>query len=115
MTARSRHILHRHVYNAKGANYVCHIDGYDKIKPYGFAIHGVIDGYSRKILWFKVFARNNNPKMIGKLYLNYASQSKITPRLVRSDRGSENVVIAGFQRYFLRSTDLDNSSFRFGS
>ena len=70
VTARSRHILHRRVYNARGANYVCHIDGYDKFKPYGFAIHGAIDGYSRKILWLKVLARNNTPKMIGKLYLN---------------------------------------------
>ena len=24
--------------------------GYDKLKPYGFPIHGAIDGYSRKIL-----------------------------------------------------------------
>ena len=22
-----------------------HLDGYDKLKPYGFAIHGYIDGY----------------------------------------------------------------------
>ena len=27
-----------------------HIDGYDKLKPFDFAIHGAIDGYSRKIL-----------------------------------------------------------------
>ena len=115
MKARSRHRLQRRVYNARGPNYVWHIDGYDKIKPYGFAIHGAIDGYSRKILWLKVLAGNNNPKMIGTLYLNYVSQSKITPRLVRSDRGSENVAIAGLQRYFLRSNDFANSSFRFGS
>ena len=113
VTAGSRHRLHRRVYNARGPNYAWHIDGYDKIKPYGFAIHDAIDGYS--ILWLKVLASNNNPKIIGTLYLNYVSQSKITPRLVRSDSGSENVVIAGLQRFFLRSTDFANSSFRFGS
>ena len=101
VTARSRHILHRRVYNARGANYVWHVDDYDRIKPYGFAIHTAIDGYSRKILWLKVLARHDNPKMIGTLYLNYFSQSEITPGLVRSDRGSENVVIAGLQRYFI--------------
>ena len=74
VTARSSHRLHRRIYNARGLNYVWHIDGYDKIKPYGFAIHGAIDGYSRKILWFEVLASNNNPKMIGTLYLNYVSQ-----------------------------------------
>ena len=27
------------------ARFVWHIDGYDKLKPYGCAIHGCIDGY----------------------------------------------------------------------
>ena len=27
-----------------GPNYVWHCDGYDKLKPYGFAIHGCMDG-----------------------------------------------------------------------
>ena len=70
---------------------------------------------SQKILWLKILASNNNPKLVGTLYQNSVSQSKITPRLVRSDRGSENVVIAGLQRYFLRSTNFGNSSFIFGS
>ena len=60
-------------------------------------------------------AINNNPKMIETLFLNYASQSNITLRLVRSNKESENVVIAGLQRYMLRSTSFLNSSFRFGS
>lgn len=25
-------------------NFLWHIDGYDELKPYGFAIHGCIDG-----------------------------------------------------------------------
>lgn len=29
----------------QGPNYVWHCDGYDKMKPYGFPIHGCIDGY----------------------------------------------------------------------
>lgn len=100
VSARSRHKLQRRLYNAREPNYVWHIDGYDKIKPYGFAIHGSIDGYSREILWLKVLAINDNPKMIETLYLNYVSQSKITPRLVGSNKGSENVVIAELQSIF---------------
>ena len=50
VSARSRHKLQRPLYNARRPNYVWHIGGYDKIKPYGFAIHGSIDGYSREIL-----------------------------------------------------------------
>ena len=37
-------------YTSVGPNYIWHIDGYDKLKPFCFAIHGAIDGYSRKIL-----------------------------------------------------------------
>ena len=29
----------------KGPNYVWHMDRYDKLSPYGLAIHGCIDGY----------------------------------------------------------------------
>ena len=28
----------------QGPDFCWHIDGYDKLKPYGFAIHGCIDG-----------------------------------------------------------------------
>jgi hypothetical protein len=42
--------LIRRKYHNKGPNYVWHMDGYDKIKPFGFGIHGWIDGYSRKIV-----------------------------------------------------------------
>ena len=36
--------LSRRVYLSKGPNYIWHVDGYDKLKPYGIAIHGCIDG-----------------------------------------------------------------------
>ena len=53
--------------------------------------------------------------MIGTLHLNYISQSKITPRLVKSDWESEKVLITELLRHFLKSNDFRNSSFRFGS
>lgn len=28
----------------QGPDFVWHLDGYDKLKPYGFAFHGCIDG-----------------------------------------------------------------------
>ena len=115
VTLRSGHKLRRRTYRSQGPNFIWHIDGYDKLKPFGFAIHGAIDGYSRKILWLRVLPSNNNPKIIGSLYLNYVMQSKVTPKIIRADRGSENTVVAGLQRYFLRSTDSGNSCFMFGS
>ena len=44
VSARRSHRLSRREYYAKGPNYLVHIDGYDKLKPFGFAIHGAIDG-----------------------------------------------------------------------
>ena len=46
-----------------------HIDGYNKLKPFGFAIHGAIDGY-RKILWLNIGSSNNNARVISSYHLS---------------------------------------------
>lgn len=43
--SRRRGQLCRRVYRNSGPNFLIHVDGYDKIKRFGFAIHGAIDGY----------------------------------------------------------------------
>ena len=115
---RSTKKFTRRRYTSVGPNYMWHIDGYDKLKPFGFAIHGAIDGYSRKILWLQVGSSNNNPKVIASYYLDCVSKLNNTiPMVVRSDRGSENVTLAGIQQYFRRN-GMDNfagmNSFRYG-
>ena len=59
--SRQRRRLKRRDYNGKGSNYLWHIDGWDKLKQYGFCIHGCIDGFSRRIMWLDVAASNNDP------------------------------------------------------
>ena len=44
--------------------------GYDKLKTYGFAIHGAICGYSRRILWLEVLRSNTDPKIIAGIYID---------------------------------------------
>ena len=39
---RKAHRLKRRQYYARGANFIRHVDGYDKLKPYGFCIHVVL-------------------------------------------------------------------------
>ena len=41
---RSKRKLKRRQYQNPGANFCWHLDGYDKLKPFGFPIHGCIDG-----------------------------------------------------------------------
>ena len=67
---RKAHGLVRHRYYAQSPNYVWHVDGYDKLKPYGFCIHGANDGYSRRILWLEVLNSNNSSGVIAKYYLD---------------------------------------------
>ena len=43
--------LKRRLHQSPGPNFCWHIDGYDKLKRFGFPIHGCIDGFSRKLIW----------------------------------------------------------------
>ena len=67
---RSCHHLGRRTYFFVRPNCLWHIDGYDKIKSYGFAAHGVIGGFIRKIIWLIATSSNNNSKVITSYYLN---------------------------------------------
>jgi len=64
---RKAHRLKRRTYHCLGPNDTWHIDGYDKLKPFGFSIHGAIDGFSWKILWLEVTRSNNSPDNIATL------------------------------------------------
>ena len=66
---RRQHSIRRRQYVNPGPDFAWHIDGYDKLKPWGFPIHGAIDGYSRKILWLKVARTNNSSDMVRSFYL----------------------------------------------
>ena len=54
---RSR-ALQRQRYSSPGPNHTWHVDGYDKLKPFGFPVHGCIDGWSRRIMWLKLTRSN---------------------------------------------------------
>ena len=83
--SRSSKRLRRREYHGKGPNYIWHIGGYGKLKPFGFCIHGAIDGYSRRILWLEVGRTNNNPIIIANYFTDYIRQIGGVPRIVRAD------------------------------
>lgn len=97
---RSQRRLVRRKYQANGPNFLWHIDGYDKLKPFGFCIHGAIDGYSRRIMWLEVDHSNNNPCTIAKYFLKTVRCIGGTPRIVRGDCGTENCYVDAIQRFF---------------
>ena len=102
---------------SQGTNWVWHLDGYDKLKPYGFEIHGCIDGYSRPVLWLSILQSNKDPTEMCNPYFHYLLIAKRVSQKIVVDWGTENVNIAVSQR-FLRRNYSDNSSqyqsFQFG-
>ena len=64
-----------------------------QIKSYGFAISGCIDGYSRKVIWLKVYTTNNDPKVIAGYYYEAITENGGCSRKLRGDLGTENSVV----------------------
>ena len=47
---RQAHQFHKRTYRVEGLNQLQHIDDNDKLKPFGFSVHGCIDRSSMKVL-----------------------------------------------------------------
>ena len=71
---RRRHRLQRRRYSTPGPNFLWHLDGWDKLKPYGFCVHGCIDGFSRRILWLEVGSTNKDAKVVVNHFLGTVQQ-----------------------------------------
>ena len=110
--------LKRRQYVSPGPDHMWHIDGFDKLKSYGFAIHEALDGFSRKITWQNISSSNNTPAYIAYYFIQSITELGRIPEVIRGDRGSENVTLCGKQR-FLRRNFSDsfsgNDSFCYGS
>ncbi|XP_028390702.1 uncharacterized protein LOC114515612 [Dendronephthya gigantea] len=104
--SRAKKRLRRRAYSSRGPNHIWHIDGHDKLKPFGFNIHGCIDGFSRRLIWLEVGPTNKNPQVIGKYYLDAVLQIGGVPQRMRSDDGTENSIVEALQ-IFLRSQHHD--------
>ena len=74
------------------------------MKPYGFPIHGAVDGYSQKVLWMEVTRSNNSPRNVATFFLDYVGERRGCPLITRTDCGTENGILAALQCY-LRNDD----------
>ena len=115
---RQAHRLKRRRYTNPGPNYCWHADGYDKLKPYGLPIHGCIDCFSRRVIWLKLERSNNDPKVIGVIFRDAVIEAGGCPTILRTDRGTENVIMSSAQ-CFLRRNGTDSlaglKAHRYGS
>ena len=90
---RKRRKLVRRKYRNPGPNYVWHIDDHDKLKPFGFSVHGCIDGFSRKLIWLEVTSSNKVPEIISQCYLQAAKKLQGVPKKIKADEGTEHSLI----------------------
>lgn len=93
---RKQRRLRRRQYFSRGPNFVWHLDGYDKLKPFGISIHGCIDGFSRRVIWLEADITNKRPEVVAEYYLSAVQLLKGCPQKIRADPGTENGIIATF-------------------
>ena len=106
---RLRKRLKRREYGAKGPDFAWHLDSYDKLKRYGLCINGCIDGFSRHIVWLKVYKTSSNPRVIAGYYIEAVHERGGCPSIVRGDMGTENGHVAQMQQFL-----TDKDSFIYG-
>lgn len=96
--------LRRHQYSCRGPNALWHMDGYDKLKPYGIA-NGCIDGFSRYVLWMEAFTTNSDPKVVASYFTRTVSSILVggCPERICADRGTENVCVEEMQMFLRRN------------
>lgn len=109
LTGRFGNRLRRRMYKSPGPNFLFHLDGYDKLKPFGFCIHGCIDGFSRYLIWLEVATTNKDPLVCAYYYLKAIKKLGFLPTVVRADHGTENVWIESMQTC-LRKDHCDDFS-----
>lgn len=67
------------------------------MKPFGICINGALDGYSRFIIWLRAGRTASNLKVIGGYYVNAIQNLGGCPETVRTDMGTENVIMERIQ------------------
>ena len=108
---RSRNLDIR-CYHSNGSNETWHVNGYDKLKSYGFPIHGCVDGFSQRIIWLKVCRTKTDKKISASFFIQTVQHFKFCPSKVQTDCRTENgILAAALQCALVGSTDAH----RYGS
>ena len=73
------------IFPENGSADIYHIDGDDKLKQRGFAIHGCVDWFSRTMLCLKVCVGDSNSIIVANNCLKCIETRKSCPRILRID------------------------------
>lgn len=90
----------RRIYETDGPADIYHLDGNNKLKRWGCAIHGYVDGFSRKVLQLNVCVSNSDPIIVANHYLKRIEHQNFCPRILCMDRENENIYCEDLQVFF---------------
>lgn len=76
------------MYKVRGSNALWHNDGNEKLRPWGFWVHGCVDGHSRLIIYLQC-SSNKRSSTVAALF-KQAVQELGWPSRARGDYGTEN-------------------------
>lgn len=82
-----------------GPDWIWSVDGYDKLKPWGFEIYAAIDAYSRYITWFYCGFSASTAWNVAAQYIDVLAQRGMMPLKIRSDHGGETALMCGLHYY----------------
>lgn len=80
--------IKRRVYKVRGSNALWHHDGNEKLRPWGFYVHGCIDGHSRLIIFLKC-SNNKKARTVERFFMTAVGVYG-WPSRTRGDFGTEN-------------------------
>ncbi|KAG6028382.1 hypothetical protein E4U40_000996 [Claviceps sp. LM458 group G5] len=83
------HFKYRKDFYVPGPNFLWCLDGYEKLKDYGFQVYACIDAYSRFIIWIYCGRSATTALSTLKQYLRTTKTLGMRPYFTRSDRGVE--------------------------
>ncbi|KAG9041672.1 hypothetical protein FS837_011900 [Tulasnella sp. UAMH 9824] len=81
-------IIKRRIYKVRGANALWHHDGNEKLRPWGFYVHGCVDGFSCLVIYL-VCCNNKRAATVEGMFLEGVNIFG-WPSRVRGDYGKEN-------------------------
>lgn len=82
-------VIKRRVYRVRGSNALWHMDGNEKLCPWGFYVHGCIDGHARLTIYLQ--CRNNKrARTVRAIFIKYGIRRYGWPSRARADFGTEN-------------------------
>ncbi|VDB86753.1 unnamed protein product [Peniophora sp. CBMAI 1063] len=110
MAERKAPEVRREKYEVPRANHLWHLDGHHKLIPWGFVLHGCVDGFDDYITMLTVNTNNRAGTVLRDF--ERAVQEHGCPLRVRGDRGGENVLVSA---YMIVRRGENRASFMWGS